>query len=50
MFVEIVFPLNLEQAFTYTVPEELEDVVQIGQRVIASLGRRKQQASMLANA
>ena len=47
MFVEIVFPLNLEQAFTYTVPEELEDVVQTGQRVIASLGRRKQQGMIV---
>jgi len=47
MFVEIVFPLSLEQAFTYTVPEELEDVVQTGQRVIAPLGRRKQQGMII---
>jgi primosomal protein N' (replication factor Y) len=46
-FVEIVFPLSLEQAFTYTVPEELNDVVQVGQRVIASLGRRKQQGMII---
>ncbi len=48
MYVEIVFPLSLEQAFTYTVPEELNDVVQIGQRVIASLGKRKQQGMIIA--
>ncbi len=47
MYVEIVFPLSLDQAFTYSVPEELNDVVQIGQRVIASLGRRKQQGMII---
>lgn len=48
MYVEIVFPLSLHQAFTYSVPEELCDVVQVGQRVIASLGRRKQQGMIIA--
>lgn len=47
MYVEIVFPLSLDQAFTYAVPEELNDVVQVGQRVIASLGRRKQQGMII---
>lgn len=47
MYVEIAFPLQLEQAFTYTVPDDLKDVVQIGQRVIASLGRRKQQGMII---
>jgi len=47
MYVEIVFPLSLDQAFTYSVPEELNDVVQVGQRVIASLGRRKQQGMII---
>ncbi len=47
MYVEIVFPLSLDQAFTYSVPEDLNDVVQVGQRVIASLGRRKQQGMII---
>ncbi len=47
MFVEIVFPLSLEQAFTYSIPEGLSDVVQVGQRVIAPLGRRKQQGMII---
>lgn len=47
MYVEIVFPLSLDQAFTYSVPDELNDVVQVGQRVIASLGRRKQQGMII---
>ena len=46
-YVEIVFPLSLDQAFTYSVPDELNDVVQVGQRVIASLGRRKQQGMII---
>jgi primosomal protein N' (replication factor Y) len=48
LFVEIVFPLSLDQAFSYATPEELVDVVQVGQRVIASLGRRKQQGMIIA--
>ncbi len=47
MYVEIVFPLSLDQAFTYAVPDELKDVVQVGQRVIASLGKRKQQGMIV---
>jgi len=47
MYVEIVFPLSLDQAFTYAIPEELNDVVQVGQRVIASLGKRKQQGMIV---
>ena len=47
VYVEIVFPLSLDQAFTYATPEELRDVVQVGQRVIASLGRRKQQGMIV---
>lgn len=47
MYVEIVFPLSLEQAFTYTIPEDLNDAVQVGQRVIASLGKRKQQGMII---
>ncbi len=47
MYVEIVFPLSLDQAFTYAVPETLNDVVQVGQRVVASLGKRKQQGMII---
>lgn len=47
VYVEIVFPLSLDQAFTYATPQELSDVVQVGQRVIASLGRRKQQGMII---
>lgn len=47
-YVEIVFPLSLDQAFSYAIPPELNDVVQVGQRVIASLGKRKQQGMIIS--
>ncbi|MHB8851902.1 MAG: replication restart helicase PriA [Ignavibacteriaceae bacterium] len=40
MFVEIVFPLPFRNAFTYSVPEELESSAQIGVRVLAPFGKR----------
>ena len=40
MFVEIVFPLPFRNAFTYSVPEELESSTQIGVRVLAPFGKR----------
>ncbi len=38
--VNIVFPLPVEQAFTYIVPRGLEASAQIGSRIIAPLGPR----------
>ena len=46
-YVEIVFPLNLDQGFTYALPSELRDIVQVGQRVIAPLGKRNQQGMII---
>jgi primosomal protein N' (replication factor Y) len=42
IFVEVVFPLPLEQSFTYEVPERLRDKAKPGCRVLAPLGGRKQ--------
>ncbi|MFQ5824012.1 MAG: primosomal protein N' [bacterium] len=39
--MEIVFPLPVNQVFTYHVPVDLRDVAQIGCRVIAPLGARR---------
>jgi len=38
--VNIVFPLPLNQAYTYTVPDDLRPVVALGTRVVAPFGRR----------
>ena len=40
MFVEIVFPLPFRNSFSYSVPEELEILAQIGVRALAPFGKR----------
>lgn len=40
MFAKVVFPLPTRNAFTYSVPEELKEQVQIGIRVVAPFGKR----------
>lgn len=40
-FADVVFPLPLEQAFTYKIPDELTPHVKIGSRVIAPFGVRR---------
>ena len=40
MFAEVVFALPFRNTFTYSVPKEFEDHVDIGVRVVCSFGRR----------
>ena len=40
MFAKIVFPLPFRNSFTYRIPDELLDQVQVGVRVVVSFGRR----------
>ncbi|NUN08480.1 MAG: primosomal protein N' [Ignavibacteriaceae bacterium] len=40
MYVEVVFPLPFEKAFTYSVPDELVDKAEAGKRVSAPFGKR----------
>jgi primosomal protein N' (replication factor Y) len=40
MYAEIVFPLPFRNAFTYSVPEELEQYTQLGVRAIVPFGKR----------
>ncbi|RPI65538.1 MAG: primosomal protein N', partial [Ignavibacteriales bacterium] len=40
MFVEVVFPLPFRKAFTYSVPKELQEFVNIGVRAVAPFGKR----------
>ncbi len=40
MFVEVAFPISSYKQFTYQVPNELKDKIQIGIRVKAPLGKR----------
>jgi len=40
MYAEVVFPLPFRNSFTYSVPEEFEDQVIIGIRVVVPFGKR----------
>ena len=40
MFAEVVFPLPFRNTFTYSIPEENEDQVFIGIRVVCPFGKR----------
>ena len=40
MFAQVVFPLPFRNAFTYSVPDEISSMLQIGVRVLAAFGKR----------
>jgi primosomal protein N' (replication factor Y) len=40
MFAKVVFPLPFRNSFTYSIPNELEELVIIGVRVVVSFGKR----------
>jgi primosomal protein N' (replication factor Y) len=40
-YANIVFPIPVDHAFTYRVPEELRENLKVGQRVLAPFGRRR---------
>ncbi len=40
MFAKVVFPLPFRNSFTYSIPAEFEDMVQIGLRVVVPFGKR----------
>lgn len=40
-FVEVILPLPLYSTFTYSVPEELKEELQVGSRVLVQFGRKK---------
>ncbi len=41
LFVDVILPLALPQHYTYRVPYELNEQVQVGKRVVVQLGKRK---------
>ncbi len=40
MYAQVVFPLPFRNAFTYSIPKDLNGEVQIGKRVVVPFGRR----------
>ncbi len=41
MFAEVILPLPLFSTYTYSIPEEMENLVQIGSRVLVQFGKKK---------
>ena len=39
MFAEVVFPLPFRNSFTYSIPEDLEENIMVGVRVVAPFGK-----------
>ena len=40
-FVDVILPLPLYSSYTYSVPENLQDDVQVGSRVLVQFGKKK---------
>ena len=40
-FVDVILPLHIHDTYTYRVPQEYNDVIQVGQRVVVQFGTRK---------
>ena len=40
LFAQIVFPLPFRNSFTYSIPEELRDLTQVGVRAVVPFGKR----------
>jgi len=40
-FVDVILPLPLRQLFTYSIPDNLQNSVEVGKRVIVQFGSRK---------
>lgn len=40
-FVDVILPLPIYSSFTYAVPDELHDEVQVGSRVLVQFGKKK---------
>lgn len=41
MFAEVILPLPLYSSFTYSIPPEMQDSIQIGSRVLVQFGKKK---------
>jgi primosomal protein N' (replication factor Y) len=46
-FVDLILPLSLPKTFTYRVPRDWNELVQVGQRVIVQFGKGRKQYSAL---
>lgn len=49
LFVDVIIPLSLEQLFTYRVPNEMNDLVQPGVRVVVQFGKTRRYSALVRN-
>ncbi len=49
LFVDVIVPLAVPQKYTYRVPVELNDDVEIGKRVLVQFGKSKFYSAIVAN-
>lgn len=49
MFAEVILPLPLYSSFTYSVPEEMEPLINVGSRVVVQFGKRKFYTAIVAS-
>ena len=40
-FAELLLPLPIQGTYTYRIPEEMKEMVQVGNRVLVPFGRKK---------
>ena len=40
-YIQAILPLPLEGTFTYSVPQDLEDKIKVGMRVVVPCGQKK---------
>ena len=48
MFVDVILPVPLDGMFTYSVPQQLEEQVRVGVRVLVPFGRNKSYVGVVA--
>ena len=48
-FVDVIVPLGIPKYFTYRVPHEWNDALQIGLRVVVPFGRKKRYTALIKN-
>ena len=47
-YVDVILPLPLDGLFTYAVPPQLEERLQVGMRVVVPFGRSKSYVALIA--
>ncbi|RZK11758.1 MAG: primosomal protein N', partial [Flavobacterium sp.] len=49
LFVEVILPLSLAINYTYRVPFDLNDQIEIGKRVVVQFGKHKIYTALINN-